>query len=141
MVSETPELASSRTICSDALVAPGVAVSLAWSPLEPQPEAGTPARASASSTKSSLVVVNGQGGGAGPTRGARGSYRPRETENRAQSPAARRAAACAASSSASSSGGSSAGARPSAVAVSQSANQEFLGSNGPWRYVPSTVPC
>ena len=50
-----------------------------------------------------------------------------------QSPAARRAAACAASSSVSSSGVSSAASRPSAVAVSQSANQLFLGSSGPCR--------
>ena len=53
--------------------------------------------------------------------------------HRGQTPAARRAAACAASSRASSSGASSAASRPSAVAVSQSANQPFLGSSGPCR--------
>jgi uncharacterized protein YggT (Ycf19 family) len=50
-----------------------------------------------------------------------------------QTPAARRAAAWAASSSSSPSGASSSGAIPSAVAVSQSANQAFLGSSGPCR--------
>jgi predicted MFS family arabinose efflux permease len=48
-------------------------------------------------------------------------------------PAARRALACAASSSASSGSGSSGSPRPSAVAISQSANQAFLGSSGPCR--------
>jgi predicted MFS family arabinose efflux permease len=47
-------------------------------------------------------------------------------------PAARRALACAASSKASSSGASGA-SRRSAVAISQSANQAFFGSSGPWR--------
>jgi predicted MFS family arabinose efflux permease len=47
-------------------------------------------------------------------------------------PAARRALACAASSSASSSGASGA-SRPSAVAISQSANHAFFGSSGPCR--------
>jgi predicted MFS family arabinose efflux permease len=47
-------------------------------------------------------------------------------------PAARRALACAASSNASSSGSSGA-SRPSAVAISQSANQAFLGRSGPCR--------
>jgi predicted MFS family arabinose efflux permease len=47
-------------------------------------------------------------------------------------PAARRALACAASSKASSSG-SSGVCRPSAVAISQSANQAFFGSSGPCR--------
>ncbi len=49
----------------------------------------------------------------------------------AQTRAARRASACAASSSASSRGSSS--SRPRAVRMSQSANQAFFGSRGPWR--------
>jgi predicted MFS family arabinose efflux permease len=48
-------------------------------------------------------------------------------------PAARRALACAASSSASSGRASSGASRPSAVPISQSANQAFLGSSGPCR--------
>jgi predicted MFS family arabinose efflux permease len=48
-------------------------------------------------------------------------------------PAARRALACAASSSPSSGNGSSGSSRPSAVAISQSANHAFLGSSGPCR--------
>ena len=86
------------------------------------------------------MFVIGRGGAPGAETGPRRSYLPRWTVKRGQTPAARRAAACAASSSASSSGGSSLGSSPSAVAVSQSANQAFLGSSGPWRYVPSTVP-
>jgi hypothetical protein len=50
-----------------------------------------------------------------------------------QIPAARRAAAWAASSKASSSGSSALSGMPSAVAVSQSANQAFFGSSGPCR--------
>src|SRR5206468_3088470 len=56
----------------------------------------------------------------------------------AASPAARRASACAARSSSSASGASGA-CSPSAVSISQSANQAFLGSSGPCRYVPSTL--
>jgi len=48
-------------------------------------------------------------------------------------PAARRALACAASSSASSGSGASGASTRSAVAISQSANQAFLGSSGPCR--------
>ena len=54
-------------------------------------------------------------------------------------PAARHAAACASSSSESSSGESSRSS-PSAELISQSANHEFAGRSGPWRYVPMTVP-
>jgi predicted MFS family arabinose efflux permease len=48
-------------------------------------------------------------------------------------PAARRALACAASSSASPGSGSSGASRRRAVAITQSANQAFLGSSGPCR--------
>src|SRR3954454_3514137 len=132
MVIETLALAGSFSIAGAPCVLVGDAVVDADSPPDPQADSSAP-RASAGSSR---VIFIGE---ARPGPGASDAILPGAADG--QIPAARRAAACAASSNASSSGASSAGGTPSAVAVSQSANQEFLGSSGPWRYVPTTVPC
>ncbi len=64
---------------------------------------------------------------------------PGDITSDSHTPAARRASACASASSVSSSS-SSGCSRESAVSISQSANQAFFGSSGPWRYVPITLP-
>ncbi len=141
-MSETLALASSRWMAVAAALGRSAVAVFAPSEesSEPQADTSAPGRASASSTRSSRVVVIGRGG---PGTGRRGApilpaapgrpsgVRPRRraARRRARRPRARRRAAR-----------SAAGSSPSAVAVSQSANQAFLGSSGPWRYVPSTVP-
>src|SRR5215208_3860791 len=71
MVNLTLELASSRSIAPAPVSAAGVAVAApSLESSEPQAETSTPGRASASSTRSSRVIVIGRGGPRGGRWGA-----------------------------------------------------------------------
>ena len=100
------------------VVAPApVLGSAAVAACEPVPHAATPSAAITHASADPIEPLN---------------LAPRDLTSASHTPAARRASAWASASSRSSSG-SSGSSRPSAVSISQSANQEFFGSSGPWR--------